>query len=44
VKIEYSVSTSCWYRDRADFATATRLPVTAGTVVGPLTLVDCAAP
>lgn len=41
VKIEYSVTGSCWYLNKGSFAAATRLPVAAGADVGPLTLVDC---
>lgn len=31
----------CWYLNRSSFALATKVPVTAGADVGPLTLVDC---
>ena len=42
VKIEYVAAGDCWYLDKSTFASATKLPVTAGAAVGPLTLVDCA--
>ena len=41
VKIQYEAAGSCWYLDKSSFDLATRLSVTAGTDVGPLTLVDC---
>jgi hypothetical protein len=42
VKIEYVATGDCWYLDKSTFASATKLPVTAGATVGPLTLLDCA--
>lgn len=44
VKLEYQATGDCWYRNKTSFAAATRLAVTAGANVGPLTLVDCGTP
>ncbi|WP_410652422.1 collagen binding domain-containing protein [Amycolatopsis sp. cmx-4-54] len=41
VKIRYYTDTECWYRDAADFASATPIPVTAGQTTGGVDLSPC---
>lgn len=41
VKIRYYTNTECWYRDAADFASATPIPVTAGQITGGVDLGPC---
>jgi hypothetical protein len=44
VKLEYVATGDCWYRNKTGFATATKVAVTAGANVGPLTVVDRGTP
>ncbi|RSN27300.1 hypothetical protein DL990_29295 [Amycolatopsis sp. WAC 01416] len=41
VKIRYYTNTECWYREAADFASATPIPVTAGQTTGGVDLGPC---
>ncbi|MGW4132416.1 MSCRAMM family protein [Amycolatopsis japonica] len=41
VKIKHYTDADCWYRDAADFASATPIPVTAGQTTGGVDLRPC---
>jgi hypothetical protein len=41
IKIQYYMDANCWYRDAADFTSATRISVTAGQTTGGIDLRPC---